>query len=148
MRRFLPFLVVFGFLLELAVMIAVGRHIGVLAALALVVGAGALGGAVVRSAGLGLMEALRNPARAQALTTKNAMAGFLYVLAGLLLIVPGFLSDLTGLLLLPAPIRLWLAGKFMESLKARRQRTSHGAGTIIEGEAIEITDAIETKRLD
>ncbi len=143
MRRFLPLVILLGFFLELAVMIAVGQRIGVLATLLLIVGGGILGGAVIRWAGLGLAAALRRPALDRTFATGDAAAGFLLMLAGLLLIVPGFISDVLGLLLLPAPVRQWLAAKFVAKVRgAGWRRETHSPGEVIEGEAIEIEGEI------
>lgn len=145
MSRFLPLVILLGFSLELAVMIAVGQRIGILATLLLIVGGGIAGGAIIRAAGIGLVEALRRPASSRVFATRDAAAGFLFMLAGLLLIVPGFVSDVLGLLLLPAPVRQWLAGKFMASLVPRAAgwtRERPGTATIIDGEAIEIKGEI------
>ncbi len=142
MRRFLPLLMLLGLFIELAVMISVGRRIGVLATLLLIMGSGLLGGAVIRSAGLGLLEALRRPGQGIRFRTLSAAAGFLYMLAGLLLIVPGFVSDILGLLLLPLPVREWLAQKLLNKVIPWGWRKPHGPGKVIEGEAIEIEGEI------
>ena len=143
MRRFLPFVILLGFFLELAAMIAVGQRIGVLATLLLIVGGGILGGVVIRWAGMGLVDSLRGPAMDRTFATGHAAAAFLFMLAGLLLILPGFISDVIGLLLLPAPVRQWIAGKLMARMRnAGWRHEAHGAGTVIEGEAIEIEGEI------
>jgi UPF0716 protein FxsA len=145
MSRFLPLIILLGFFLELAVMIAVGQRIGVLATLLLIVGGGIAGGAIIRAAGIGLVEALRGPTSSRTFATRDAAASFLFMLAGLLLIIPGFVSDVLGLLLLPAIVRRWLAGKLMASLVVRAAgwtRERPGAATIIDGEAIEIEGEI------
>lgn len=142
MRRVLPLLMLLGLFLELAVMIAVGRRIGILPALLLLLAAGLLGGFVIRSAGLGLVEALRQPGRGIRFTTLSAAAGFLYMLAGLLLMAPGFVSDIIGLLLLPLAVREWLAQKLMNKIPWNWQRKSYAPGEVIEGEAIEIEGEI------
>lgn len=142
MRRLLPFLMLLGLFIELAVMIAVGRRIGVLATLLLIMGSGLLGGAVIRSAGLGLVKALRQPGQGIRFTTLSAAAGFLYLPAGLLLIVPGFVSDIFGLLLLPLPVRAWLAQKLLNKVIPWGWREPSGPGKVIEGEAIEIEGEI------
>lgn len=138
MRRMLPVFILLGLFIELAVMIAVGRRLGVLATLLLIMGSGLLGGAVIRSAGLGLMQALQRPGRVIRFTTLSAAAGFLYLLAGLLLMVPGFVSDIIGLLLLPLPVREWLAQKLLNKVIPWGWREPCGPGKVIEGEAIEI----------
>ncbi len=147
MRRVFPLMILLGLFLELAVMILVGQRIGVLATLLWVVGGGILGGIVIRSAGLGLVEALRGSSRDLRFTTEAAAAGFLYMLAGLLLIVPGFVSDLLGLVLLPLSVRQWLIAKLMNKIPLGSRRDSYSPGKVIEGEAIEIEGEI-VKRPD
>ena len=153
--RFLPAVIVAGFLLELAVIILVGRAIGILATLLLVIAAGMLGAGIIRSAGLSLANSLRAPAIDRRFASREAAARFLYMLAGLLFIIPGFLSDLLAIALLPAPVRRWLAGKLMTSFRvydAARPGESPNRGPVIEGEAIEIAGEIadrpEVRRSD
>ena len=105
MSRFLPLAILGGFLLELAVMIAVGQRIGVLAVIMLVLAAGFLGIGVIKRAGLGLLDALSRPSRDMRFASRDAAERFLLMLAGLLFILPGFVSDLVALVLLPRPIR-------------------------------------------
>ncbi|WP_295047545.1 FxsA family protein [uncultured Paracoccus sp.] len=92
-------------IVEIALFIQVGGLIGVWATLGLVVLSFVLGVAVIRSQGnqawvqaqRSLAE-LRDPSRLLA-------HGMMRILAGMLLIVPGFLTDALGLLLLIAPVR-------------------------------------------
>lgn len=150
MIRFLPLFIILGFFLELAVMISVGRQIGVLATLLLVVAGAMLGGTLIRSAGIGMADALRRPEVSRSFATRDAAAGFLYLLAGLLFILPGFVSDAVALVLLPAAVRRWLAAKLVASFEAKvNVHTRHwppaeeSAGPVIEGEAIEIKGEID-----
>ncbi|HUR43899.1 MAG TPA: FxsA family protein [Aestuariivirga sp.] len=139
MRRFLPLAILLGFFIELAVMIMVGQRIGVISTLLLIVAGAVLGGSVIRSAGFGLMAALRRPGQSARFATRDAAAGFLFMLAGLLLLLPGFVSDILGLLLLPMAVRQWLAEKLMGKLgDAVWRREAYSPGKMIEGEAIEI----------
>ena len=95
-------------LLELFVMIEVGAAIGAGWTVLLVVLTSVLGVALVRRQGRhamadlqASMEELRDPARPVA-------HGALILLAGALLIVPGFLTDIAGGMLLIPPLRDWL----------------------------------------
>ncbi|MTE00691.1 FxsA family protein [Paracoccus sp. YIM 132242] len=92
-------------IVEIALFIQVGGLIGVWATLGLVVLAAVLGMAVIRSQGAhAWMEAqqslaqLRDPSRPLA-------HGMMLMIAGALLIVPGFFTDTIGLLLLIPPVR-------------------------------------------
>lgn len=92
-------------IVEIALFIQVGGAIGVWATLGLVVLAAVLGLAVIRSQGAHAwneaqrsLAQLRDPSRPLA-------HGMMLILAGILLIVPGFLTDILGLLLLIRPLR-------------------------------------------
>ncbi len=130
--RYIPFLLLAGFLAEIASIIVVGRWVGVVPTLGLIVLAAFLGMRVIKNAGMSLAEAIRH----NALTGRpaDAIGRILVVSAGLLLIVPGFLSDLAALILLFPPAAQWLARKLagMASRPAPRQ------GPVIEGQAVEI----------
>lgn len=92
-------------IVEIALFIQVGGLIGVWATLGLVVLAAVLGVAVIRSQGTQAwikaqrsLTELRDPSRPLA-------HGMMQILAGALLIVPGFLTDIIALLLLMRPVR-------------------------------------------
>ena len=139
-RLFLLFPALFAFL-ELAVLIEIGDRIGTLGALALVL-AGIIGGTVlVKRGGFGAVK------RAQeSLRRGEAPGGALFdvaciVVAGLLLIFPGVISDVLALpLIFPqtrAALLRWLGTRFV----VRRS----GGARIIEGEWHEVPD--ESPRL-
>ena len=135
--RYIPLLLLAGFLAELASIIVVGRWLGVLPALGLVVLGAIIGVRVIRSAGMSLAEALR-----QDPLKRGPAEGLRRVLlagAGLLLIVPGFLSDAAALVLLIPWTRQWLALKLAgRTWGSRAPRAGPFRGPVIEGEAVEI----------
>jgi UPF0716 protein FxsA len=147
--RIILFVILGGFFAELAAFIVVGQRIGVIPVILLVILSAALGGSVIRAAGMGLAEAMRRPTGDRAFESRAAASRFLLMLAGLLLIIPGFLSDIAGLILLLPPVRLWLAARLMANVQVRRahfhQETSP-AGPIIEGEAVEIEGNLDDRR--
>jgi UPF0716 protein FxsA len=113
----MPLLVAFVILpmVEIALFILVGGWIGLWPTLGLVVLAALVGAMILRHAGLsavadlrGQMGALRNPLSEMA---RRAMT----VIAGLLLLLPGFFSDAIALLLLLPPVQTAL----IASLAAR-----------------------------
>ncbi len=92
-------------IVEIALFIQVGGLIGVWATLGLVVLAFVLGVAVIRSQGTHAwlqaqrsLAELRDPSRPLA-------HGMMLIIAGALLMVPGFMTDIIGLLLLIRPVR-------------------------------------------
>ena len=65
-------------------------------------------------------------------------AGFLTVLAGLLLFLPGFLTDLIGAALLIGPVRRWCGKSFR--LWVRRQSSDRSAIDLAPGEWEQLPD--------
>jgi UPF0716 protein FxsA len=77
---------------------------------------------VLRQAGRGGIARFRVAvADAQITATEMNGVGFLTVLAGLLLVVPGFLTDLVGIALLIAPVRRWCGRVFQNWLQSWAQ---------------------------
>ncbi|OLP60488.1 membrane protein FxsA [Xaviernesmea oryzae] len=92
-------------LLEIATFILVGRHIGVGATLLLVLGSAVLGALLLRRQGLDALRRISVAARNGEDAGRELVHAAMIVIAGLLLIVPGFLTDLLGLLLFLPPVR-------------------------------------------
>lgn len=138
---------VFVVFAEIAGFVAVGRAVGIAATLALTAAAMLAGAALVRYLGL---DALR---RAEAsLARGESPAGAVFdaacvALAGVLLILPGFLSDALALMLLIRPLRRWVGAMLWRRLQASPNVRvwAHDAGaTVVEGEYVEI---VENRRL-
>jgi UPF0716 protein FxsA len=87
---------------EIAAFAMVGDRVGALNTVALVILSGLVGLAVLRRQGLAAMGALRGDGPPPA---GQVLDGLAVALAGVLLIVPGFLSDAVGLLLLVPGVR-------------------------------------------
>ena len=97
-------------LMELVVFIAVAGSIGFLWALTLVVATSMAGAMVLRHAGGNHIARMRVAMGTNSFTTLQADGpGTLTLLAGILLLIPGFITDALGLLLLLAPLRRALA---------------------------------------
>lgn len=104
-------------LIELYVLIQVGSVIGAIATVALVVFSAVLGTLLVRHQGLQtLRQARRSMERGEPPAIPMLEGGLLFI-GGILLLVPGFITDLLGLLLLIAPLRRALIVRFVERVK-------------------------------
>lgn len=111
------------FVAEVAVFIAVGAAIGVLQAIALMLAASFLGLMVLRHPGRGhLHDAVARDGLGGLQAGGDA---FLSVAAGVLLIVPGFITDAAGLMLLLPPVRAWVSRRF-QGFMHRRASASPG----------------------
>jgi UPF0716 protein FxsA len=96
--------------MELAACIAVAAAIGVLSALALIAASSLAGLFILRHAGGNHVQRMRIALDGGSFSALRADGtGSLTVLAGILLFIPGFITDALGLILLIAPLRRVLA---------------------------------------
>lgn len=109
----MPLLLLVLPLLEIAGFVVVGSQIGVLATLGLVLASGVLGAALLRSQSRGALARAQTELRAGRDPSPHLAGAAATAVAGILLIVPGFLTDIVGLLLLVPAVRafLWRSAK-------------------------------------
>jgi UPF0716 protein FxsA len=92
-------------LLELAVMIKAGEHVGVMPTIAMVLAAGFVGAGLAKHEGLRTFRNIQADLAAGRLPGDRMIDALLILAAGVLLIAPGFLTDCVAILLLVPPIR-------------------------------------------
>lgn len=96
-------------LVEIAVFIMVGDAIGVLPTILLTVLTAVAGTIMLRQQGLSLVMRMQSELDAGRVPGEDLMHGAMIVIASLLLLLPGFVTDAIGLLLFVPPIRNMLA---------------------------------------
>lgn len=88
---------------ELALLIKLGSAIGVAPTIAIVVITGITGAWLARTQGFGLLASIRRKMNQGEFPADEMIEGLMVLAAGLVLITPGLMTDITGfLLLLPA----------------------------------------------
>jgi UPF0716 protein FxsA len=135
----LPFLEIAGFVI-------VGRQVGVFYTLALVVASGVLGAMLLRIQGFGVMSRVRNELDAGQDPSRQLAHGAMILLAGVLLLIPGFITDIIGLLLFLPPVRD-LAWRFLKNRVVVSagsfggfRRPSAGSGPRSRGKTIDLDE--------
>lgn len=111
-------------LAELALLIEIGRHVGVVTTIALVIVTGALGAALARHQGLGVLRDMRGQLAAGQVPASSLVDGLIILVAAALLITPGILTDTVGFLCLIPPVRR----AFKAALWRRLQRAVREGG--------------------
>ena len=111
-------------LLDLYVLFALGRSIGFWETLAIVVGMGFLGSSLARREGLRVWRGWRAALEGQRPPERGIVDGMLVLLGGALLIAPGLLTDVIGLLLLVPVCRRLIAGLIVGRLQHEIERRS------------------------
>ena len=124
-------------LAELAVLIAVGDWIGLVPTLILLLVVSVVGAWLAKREGLAAWRRLQLALAQGRMPTVEVTDGALILLAGALLLTPGFLSDVLGILLLLPPVRAVLRPLLVTALARRAldRRTGPGGfgrGTIVD----------------
>jgi UPF0716 protein FxsA len=159
-RTLLPLAVAAWLLLEIWLLITVADAAGGLTVLALLVAGVVLGAAAVKRAGRRAWRGLTTAARAGASgsetdkdhrdATEEPKHAVVAMLGGLLLMIPGLVSDVAGLLCLFPPTRAWLSRALKRAIERPRSyetgslgdrlsqaRMHRPGGKVIQGEVIE-----------
>ena len=92
-------------LAEIAGFIIVGRQLGVGATLLLVLASAVAGAVLLRIQGLGALRKIQQAGQAGTDPGRQLVHGLMIVVTGFLLILPGFISDIVGLLLFIPAVR-------------------------------------------
>jgi UPF0716 protein FxsA len=118
---------------ELAVIIAVGDVLGLLPTLVLLLAVSLAGAWLAKREGLAAWRRFQLALAEGRVPTNEVADGAMILLAGALLLTPGFLTDVVGVLLLLPPTRA-LARRLAPRLAARRLRR-RGRVVIVDGTA-------------
>jgi UPF0716 protein FxsA len=111
---------------ELAVFIAVAGEVGLLATVAVIIVVGVAGGLLVRHQGLGVWRRAQRKLRDGEMPSAEVVNGLLILTAGVLLALPGFLSDVLGIALLLPPVRAAVRSLLLARFERRMHATLAG----------------------
>src|SRR3954447_19906426 len=108
---------------EIAVFLSVALAIGWLWTICLFLATTALGFAILRRSGRNDVARFRNAyAQGGVRAIHLDSPGLGPIVSGILLVFPGFITDVLGLLLLLPPLRRWLGVAIGRALQARRRK--------------------------
>ncbi|RCW40496.1 UPF0716 protein FxsA [Halopolyspora algeriensis] len=146
---------------EISVLVVVGQAIGVLPTIGLLAASAVLGAWLLRREGRRTLQEFSEAARLRRPPERELSDGVLIVLGGLLILLPGLVGDVVGLLFLLPPTRAVLRRRLQRTAE-RRSRAMHerlraqaraasagtyrgrqaGTGTddVIDGEVVSVTE--------
>ncbi len=124
--------------LEIALFIEVGSAIGTWKTFGAILLTAGVGIALVRAQGLAMLGRAQASLRRNVFPVREAFDGICLVIAGLLLLTPGFLTDGLGAILLVPLFRIGLRRFLLGRVEARGAR--QGADWTIEGEYSVVND--------
>lgn len=130
-------------LAEIAFFVLIGNAIGLWPTLAGVLLTAVAGALVLRWQGLSLISDIRSSMGAGRLPTRSLTDAMMVAIAGLLLLLPGYFSDLLGILLLIPPVRT-LIYRYLASrvtVVSTTTTSTYGFGPRqVEDDTIELSD--------
>lgn len=91
--------------IEIALLVEMGKRIGTWWTVAFVIGTGLLGAALLAVGGVGVFKRVKEEIKVSRVPTNSIIDGVLVVVGSLLLISPGVITDLTGILFMFPPTR-------------------------------------------
>ncbi|ESR26050.1 FxsA family protein [Lutibaculum baratangense] len=158
--RLIPFLLFLVIpVIEISLFILVGQHIGVWPTIGIILMTALIGATLVRHQGLATLARLRSEVERNEMPARTLAEGAAILVAGLLLVTPGFLTDTIGFSLLVPPVRRGLLDRIGKGIMrfvrvvdvggtaAGPRRQPPGQGPVIEGEFVEVSEE-ETRERD
>jgi len=116
--RWLPFIAIFLYVyIEISIFIQVAHVLGVLLTLVLVIFTSVIGMSLVRNQGFKNFVLMQQKMAAGENPAAEMIKSVSLIIAGLLLLLPGFFTDFLGLLLLLPPVQKHLTVKLMPHLR-------------------------------
>lgn len=113
--------------IELALLVEVGGRIGVVPTMAIVLGTGAAGAWLARAQGLRALQRLQEALRSAIFPGEEIFDGVVILAGGLLLLTPGFLTDILGFCALIPGTRHLLKSLLKSQMRSRMPGGRDGA---------------------
>ncbi len=104
--------------IELVLLIEIGQRVGTLATIGLIIGTGVVGASLARHQGLATLGRVRADLDKGRLPTESLVDGVLILVAAAVLLTPGVLTDVFGLLCLIPAWRRLLKRRFERAVRA------------------------------
>ena len=113
---------------ELFVILQVGRAIGALNTIAVLILVSVVGAWLVKREGLGVLRRAQERMSRGSVPGRELVDGVLILFAGALLLTPGFVTDAVAVLLLLPPVRAAVRGAATRQLRRRAEFRGFGGG--------------------
>ena len=111
-------------IIELAILIKAGNVIGLWPTISIVIGTGILGAALAKSQGTQIVTRIRRELAEGRMPKESLINAFLILAGGMVLLTPGFVTDLLGFSLLIPVTRKWFASELKSKLQKMRRENS------------------------
>ena len=135
MRYFLLFLLIFPFI-EIYTLIVLGGYIGAFNAVSWIILSGIIGVYLLRNQGIKTLLEIRTQKRSFEPSADNFLKTLFTPIGGFFLLVPGFITDFLGILILLPLTRIFILGLIFNAISPiyRKGTSQVNKGDWIEGE--------------
>ncbi len=106
-------------LIEVMLFITIGKYIGLLNTILIIIITGIIGAILVKSQGISTLKKGLEEIQSNKIPIQSMVQGIAIIIAGAFLLTPGFLTDTLGAILLIPYFRSKIAGFVIEYLKKR-----------------------------
>ncbi|MFM2484875.1 FxsA family protein [Celerinatantimonas yamalensis] len=113
---------------ELYVLINVGAVIGAIPTIGLTILSALIGASLVRSQGIQTAFKAQQKINEGKVPAQQVVEGIMLIIAGACLIMPGFITDLCGMIILIPPVRRYFAKRLLNSSLIKFQTPPNGPG--------------------
>jgi len=122
--------------IELTIVVLVAQAIGVVPAILLLVLVSLAGAWLVKRQGIGLWRRVQGTVQAGRSPADDAVDGAVLLAAGTLLVVPGFLTDVVGLVLLVPPVRRLVGRRAVQRWRSQSAPTGGWRSRVVDVEFV------------
>jgi UPF0716 protein FxsA len=129
-------LLLVAMVVEITVLVVIGQAIGLLPTILLLILASVVGIWLLRREGTRTMKSAVQAMRENRVPHREMIDGLLIAVAGGLVLVPGFVSDVLGLALLLPPTRALLARRLTGVAERRARSARHGGAIVVDSVVI------------
>jgi UPF0716 protein FxsA len=121
---------------EITVLVLVGQAIGLLPTILLLILASLVGMWLLRRESARTLLGFQRALRTNRVPHREMIDGMLIAAAGVLVIVPGFISDVLALALLFPPTRALVSRRMIRAAERRAQSVRHGGAIVVDSVVI------------
>jgi UPF0716 protein FxsA len=139
------FVVLLAAAVEIIVLIAIGKALGVLPTILLLVVISMIGIALLRREGAHTLQAFVESVRTRRIPHQEVADGVLITAAGALILIPGFVSDLVALALLFPPTRAVVRRRMMRRALLGGRKRGSGGTFVVDAEVVD-SDRFDNSR--
>ncbi len=132
-------------IVEISVFIEAGEHFGLLLTISGIFATAIIGMVVIRIQGLVVLSRAQESLKVERFPGREVFDGVCLLIAGAMLVTPGFVTDSFGFLLLIVPLRRWAGAQSWRYAEKRgftqattSTRWNLGSGSVIDGEFHEV----------